>query len=117
MLEAALRLLELFSTPSDARILGPLVIKEAIFHLFESPMGGAIQQFVRAGSKTHQVYQAIHQLQSSLGDDLNIGGLSKAANMSRSAFFQHFKAVTTVSPIQYQKRLRLLEARRMLEEE
>jgi len=117
MLEAAMRLTELFRTPADAPALGPLVIKEAIYHLLKTPEGPAIRQFVRSGSKTHQVYQAIYTIKSNLSDEVDVGALARAARMSRSAFFEHFKEVTAVSPIQYQKRLRLLEARRLMIEQ
>ena len=61
--------------------------------------------------------QAVHALRPELSEDVNVAALAKAANMSRSAFFKHFKSATAVSPIQYQKRLRLLEARRLMIEE
>lgn len=117
LMEAVTRLAELFRTPTDAPILGPLVIREALYHLLRSPEGPAFRQFVRSGSRTHQVYQAIYTLRSSLSEEVDVGALAKAAAMSRSAFFKHFKEVTSLSPIQYQKRLRLLEARRLMVEE
>lgn len=117
MLTAAIRLGNLFQTPGDAPVLGPLVVKEIIYHLLKEENGPAIRQFARAGSKTHKISQAIHRIRSELGDDVNVAALAKAASMSRSAFFKHFKEVTTMSPIQYQKRLRLLEARRLMIDE
>ena len=117
MLEAAIRLCKLFQVPEDARVLGPLVVKEILYHLLKGPDGPAIHQFVRSGSKMHKVSRAIYTMISELSDHVNVRALAKAANMSRSAFFRHFKEVTAVSPIQYQKRLRLLEARRLMIEE
>jgi AraC-like DNA-binding protein len=117
MLTAAIRLGNLFQTTNDAPILGPLVVKEIIYHLLRGENGPAIRQFARAGSKTHKISQAIHRIQSELSDDVDVPALAKAASMSRSAFFKHFKEVTTMSPIQYQKRLRLLEARRLMIDE
>jgi AraC-like DNA-binding protein len=117
MLEAAVRLGELFYTPEDARVLGPLVIREMIFRLLKGPNGEAIRQFVRSGSRTHIISQCIHGLQSDLKGDVDVIALAKAAKMSRSAFFKHFKEITAMSPIQYQKRLRLLEARRLMVDE
>ena len=114
MLGAALRLAKLFHTPDDARVLGPLVIKELIYHLLKGADGNAIRRFVRSGSKTHIISKCIYGLQSELNSDVDVPALAKAANMSRSAFFKHFKEVTAMSPIQYQKRLRLLEARRLM---
>jgi AraC-like DNA-binding protein len=116
MLEAAVRLGKLLHTPEDAPVLGPLVVKEMIYYLLKGADGDAIRRFVRSGSKTHIIAQCIHGLQSQLNHDVDVPALAKAANMSRSAFFKHFKAVTAMSPIQYQKRLRLLEARRLMME-
>lgn len=114
MLDAALRLVRLFRTPEDAPLLGALIVKELLYHLMQGPNGAAIRQFVHAGSKTHKVSQAIHVLKSELDREVDVPALAKLANMSRSAFFKHFKEVTAMSPIQYQKRLRLHEARRLM---
>jgi AraC-like DNA-binding protein len=117
MLEGAIRLGKLFHTPADARVLGPLVVREMIYHLLKGSAGNAIRGFVRSGSKTHIISRCIYSLQSELSRDVDVPALAKAANMSRSAFFAHFKAITAMSPIQYQKRLRLLEARRLMVDE
>ena len=114
MLAGAVRLGKLFHMPEDARVLGPLVVREMIYYLLKGPDGNAIRHFVRSGSKTHIISKCIHGLQAELNNDVDVPALAKAANMSRSAFFKHFKEVTAMSPIQYQKRLRLLEARRLM---
>lgn len=116
MLDAAVRLGKLCRTPEDAPALGPLVTRELIYHFLKEADGPAIRQFLRAGSRTHQITQAIYRLKADLRDDIDVAELAKAAAMSRSAFFKHFKDVTALSPIQYQKRLRLLEARRLMTE-
>ena len=117
MLEAAIRLGRLFETPEDAPVLGRLVIKEMIYYLLKGKDGPAIRHFLRSGSKLHRIFQSLHGLRSELSDDVDVPALAKAANMSRSAFFEHFKDITAMSPIQYQKRLRLLEARRLMVDE
>jgi len=114
MLEAAVRLAKLFHTPEDTSVLGPLIIKEIFYYLLTGPEGSAIRQFVRSGSKTHKISQAIHTLTTGLNEEVDVPALARNANMSRSAFFLHFKAATAMSPIQYQKRLRLMEARRLM---
>jgi transcriptional regulator GlxA family with amidase domain len=114
MLEAAIRLGNVFQSAEDAPVLGPLIIKEIVYHLLKGADGPAIRQFVRSGSKMHKISQAIYTLRSELDNDVDVAALAKAANMSRSAFFKHFKAAAAMSPIQYQKRLRLLEARRLM---
>lgn len=93
------------------------MIKEMFYHLLKGPDGPAIRQYVRSGSTMHKISQAIYSLQSELHDDVDVAALAKAANMCRSAFFKHFKEATAMSPIQYQKRLRLLEARRLMIDE
>ena len=117
MLEAAIRLGKLFHTPEDAPVLGSLVIKEILYYLLKGDNGLAIRQFVRSGSKTHKISQTVHRIRTELSDDLNVAALANSANMSRSAFFKHFSEVTGMSPIQYQKRFRLLEARRLMIEQ
>jgi AraC-like DNA-binding protein len=117
ILESALRLTKLFATPEDAAVLAPLIIKEIFYHLLKGPEGLAIRQFVRSGSRMQKISKAIYQLRAELTEELNVAALAKAASMSRSAFFKHFKEVTAMSPIQYQKRLRLLEARRLMTDE
>jgi AraC-like DNA-binding protein len=117
MLDAAIRLGKLFQTPDDALVLAPLVIKEILYYLLKGADGAAIRQFVRQGSKMHKISEAIYKVRSELSDEVNVGALAKEANMSRSAFFKHFNEMTAMSPIQYQKRLRLLEARRLMIDE
>jgi AraC-like DNA-binding protein len=114
MLEAAVRLATLFPSREDAQALGPLVVKELFYYLLKGPEGPAIRQFARAGTVTHRISRAAFEIRSDLGDDVDVAALAKAARMSRSAFFKHFKTVTSLSPIQYQKRLRLLEAQRLM---
>jgi len=114
MLEAAIRLGKLFQVPKDAYVLGPLVIKEILYHLLKGADGPAIRQIVRSGSKMYKISQAIYALRSELSEEMDVASLAKIANMSRSAFYKHFKEATAMSPIQYQKRLRLLEARRLM---
>jgi AraC-like DNA-binding protein len=117
MLDAAVRLGGLFQTPEDAPVLGSLVTREILYHLLKGADGPAIRQFVRSGSSMHKISQALYTLRSELSAEVDTTALAKAAGMSRSAFFRHFKDVTAMSPIQYQKRLRLLEARRLMTEE
>lgn len=117
MLDAALRLAQVFDSGDDARILGPLVVNEILYHLLKGPEGAAIRQFVRAGSTMHKISHAVFALGSDLAKDVDVAELARLANMSRSAFFRHFREVTAMSPIQYQKRLRLHEARRLMIQE
>lgn len=117
MLDAAIRMLELLYIPEDAPVLGPLLVKEILYRLLKGPNGQGIRQFVRSGSKLHLISQAVFRLKSELSEDIDVTALAQAANMSRSAFFKSFHEVTSLSPIQYQKRLRLHEARRLMIED
>ncbi len=114
MLAAACRLGKIFEQPEDAPVLGPLVIKEIFYHLLKGADGAAIRQFVRTGSKTHKISQAVYKMQSALAEEIDVASLAKDAGINRSDYFKLFKEVTAMSPIQYQKRFRLLEARRLM---
>jgi AraC-like DNA-binding protein len=114
MLEAAVRLATLLPNREKARVLGPLAVKELFYHLLKGPQGTDIREFARSGTVTHRIARAVFDIRSNLGEDVDVAALAKAVRMSRSAFFKHFKAATSLSPIQYQKRLRLLEAQRLM---
>ncbi len=117
ILEACIRLMKVMDNPKDALIVGPLIIKEIYYYVLTSENGQSIRQFLKSGSKTHKISRAVHELGTELKDEVDIEALAKAASMSRSAFFKQFKEMTSVSPIQYQKKLRLIEARRLILEE
>jgi AraC-like DNA-binding protein len=117
LLEAAIRLTELFDAPADGAVLAPFVSRELLFHLLRGPDGPAICQLVRAGSVAQRIAQAMHRLQAVLDAPVEVDALARAAGMSRAAFFRRFKEATAMSPVQFQKRLRLLEARRLMVEE
>jgi AraC-like DNA-binding protein len=117
LIDAALRLVKLLDRPKDVQVLGPLIKKEIFYHLLQSANGSAIRQFVNTGSARHRIYAAVHRLHSQLHQSTDITALAAESQMSRSAFFKAFKEVTSMSPLQYQKRLRLIEARRLMREE
>lgn len=117
MRDAAVRLAELFESREASHVLGPGCIRELLFHVLQGPNGPAIRQFVRAGSEAHRIYHAVHRIETQLAGELDIAALSASAGMSRTVFFEQFKRVTSLSPVQFQKRLRLLEAQRLLVEE
>ncbi len=117
LLESIVRMARLFAEPEHAPFLGPLAIKEVLYRLLQGPDGALIRQLIRAGGKTQAILDAMHRIKSELSEDLNVAELALQAHMSRSAFFKHFNQITSQSPIQYQKRLRLHEARRLMLEE
>ncbi|VUD67390.1 RCS-specific HTH-type transcriptional activator RclR [Thalassocella blandensis] len=112
--QTLIRLCQTFDDPLKAKVLGPLIIKELFFYLLTGDNGQAMWQFIRSNTKVHKITHIIHKIQSELSQEIDIEQLCQLANMSRSSFFEHFKNITAMSPIQYQKRLRLLEARKLL---
>lgn len=112
--DTVLRLARLMDRPQEIAVLAPLLLREFHFRLLNSPYGEAIAQAAMAGSGTQRIGQVIRRIRSQLAAPIRIDELAALANMSRSAFHQQFKAVTAMSPLQYQKRLRLTEARQIL---
>lgn len=116
MIESTIRLVELFERPKDARILGPLIVQELFYYLLTSENGQALRNFLRSGSNMQRVAKALHKIKDELTEKINVSELAKVSSMSRSLFFQNFKKASSMSPIQYQKKLRLIEARRRMSE-
>ena len=109
-----LRLLSLCARPRDLAILAPLIRREITWLLLNGPMGPALRQIGLAGSQTARLGRAIARIRESFAEQINIGQLAEVAGMSPATFHRHFKAVTAMTPVQYQKQLRLQEARRLL---
>lgn len=114
VVNAVTRLLELITQPGDAELLGPLVIEEILIRLLRSPVGGRVAQIGLAESSMHRIAKAVAWLRANFSQPMKVEELAELANMSVSSFHQHFKAVTAMSPVQYQKTLRLQEARRLM---
>jgi AraC-like DNA-binding protein len=114
MQESVLRLTRLLDTPQDIPVLAPMMLRELHYRLLTSTYGAVIAQMAIAGSTMHKIGQVIRRLKANLAAPLRVEELAAMANMSSSSFHQHFKAVTAMSPLQYQKRLRLTEARHIL---
>ena len=114
LLDAWLRLMRLVETPGDIPVLGPLIEREIIYRLLKGPRGCTLRQIASGGNRLAQVRRTIGWIRDNLAEPFQIEDLAARAGMSASAFHRHFKAVTAMSPIQYQKQLRLHVARRML---
>jgi AraC-like DNA-binding protein len=112
--DAVLRLARLLDTPRDIPVLAPLALREFHYRLLSGPYGATIAQMAIAGSNTHKIGQIIRRIKTKISEPIRVEDLASMANMSPSSFHQHFKAVTAMSPVQYQKRLRLTEARHIL---
>ena len=107
-------MLELLAQPREAELLAPLVIEEILIRLLRSPIGVRVAQIGRAESNVHGVAKAVSWLRANFSQAMKVDELAKLAHMSVSSFHQHFKAVTSMSPLQFQKTLRLQEARRLM---
>lgn len=114
MLASALRLARLLDAPRDIPVLAPLALREFHYRVLNSPYGRAIAQMAMTGSRTYRIGQIIRRIRTKIAEPVRVEELAEMANMSPSSFHQHFKAVTAMSPVQYQKRLRLTEARHLL---
>lgn len=108
------RLIDLLDEPKDIPILAPVIEREIFYRLLVSDQGARLRQIASAGSQSQQIARAIHWLKSNYSRPLRIDDLAAQVNMSTSTFHHHFRAVTAMSPLQYQKWLRLNEARRLL---
>ena len=117
MLEATPRLIKLFKKPEDIPLLAPFAIKEIFYYILKGPNGKAIYEFAKAGTKFYKLSESIQKIRSDLSQEVDVSRLAEQANMSRASFFKSFKNATSMSPIQYQKRLRLIEARRLIIDE
>jgi AraC-like DNA-binding protein len=114
LLDAVGRLLRLLDHPADAPVLGPLIEREILWRLLTGPHGGMIRQIGLADSNLTYVNRAIRWIRDNYAEPLRIADLAGLAGMSPSAFHRHFRAVTAMSPLTFQKRIRLQEARALL---
>lgn len=114
LLDALHRYLELAGSPADAKVLGPLVSTEIHYRLLMAPFGGMLRSLVRRDSQASAVARAIAHIRSDLRSPMAVPELARLVGMSVSSFHKYFKAITSTTPRQYHKELRLLEARRRL---
>ncbi|OZB94258.1 AraC family transcriptional regulator [Paenibacillus sp. XY044] len=114
LLDAMLRLVHLLDTPADIDMLAPLVIREIFYRVLQGEQGAAIRQFAVIGSYAQGISSAIHQINENYAQPLVMEELATRVNMSPTTFHKQFKRVTAMSPLQYQKMIRLQTARRLL---
>ncbi|MFP3392691.1 AraC family transcriptional regulator N-terminal domain-containing protein [Brevibacillus sp. SIMBA_040] len=114
LMDAVMRLARLLDNPEDIPVLAPLFTKEILYRVLQGQNGIILEQVVMEGSSTYQIKDVIEQIMKNYDRSFRIEELAEIANMSISSFHRHFKEVTAMSPIQFQKQLRLQEARRLL---
>jgi AraC-like DNA-binding protein len=114
LIDALGRYLALADSPADAKVLGPLISKEIHYRLLMAPFGGMLRSLIRHDSNASAIARAIGHIRSDVRSPIVIPNLARQVGMSASSFHKHFKTITSTTPLQYQKELRLLEARRLL---
>jgi AraC-like DNA-binding protein len=114
MLESFVRLLRLLEQPRDVAVLGRLLKQELIYHLVMAPGGATLTRGVAGGQRERAVGEAINWIRAHYKQPLRIDALARSVHLSPSVLHRRFKAATVMSPLQYQKQVRLLEARKLL---
>ncbi|BCP54331.1 AraC family transcriptional regulator [Kaistia sp. 32K] len=114
LLDPVVRLLRLLERPREIPILGPLAEREILFRLLHGAQGKMLRQIALADSRLSCISRVIDWIKNNYAEAIRIEALAEIAGMSGSSFHRHFKAVTSMSPLQFQKQIRLQEARRLL---
>jgi AraC-like DNA-binding protein len=114
MLDAVLRLARLLDTPEEIPVLAPLIIREIVYRLFRGEQGARLSHLLASGGDTRRISKAIGHLRENFDQPLKIENIARDLGMSVSGFHHHFKSVTAMSPLQFQKQIRLQEARRLM---
>ncbi len=114
LLDAVTRLVSLLDSPQDVAPLAPLLLREITYRVLTGPHGPRLRQLATSGAPVYRISRAVRWLKDHFADTIQIESLARRVRMSPSAFHLHFKNVTAMTPLQYQKRLRLQEARRLM---
>jgi AraC-like DNA-binding protein len=114
LLSAVERLVALLDSRHDIGALAPLILREITYRLLTGPLGARLRQIASAGAPAHRISRAILWLKGHFQEPLSVESLAKRVGLAASTFHLHFKRMTAMSPLQYQKQLRLQEARRLL---
>ena len=114
LVDAACRLVNLLEQPESIPMLAPLIEREILYRLLTGPHGPTLRHLAAADSHLNQVSRAIAQIRRNFRGRLRVREIAAAAGMSESSLHEHFKAVTRMTPLEYQKQLRLQEARRLM---
>jgi AraC-like DNA-binding protein len=114
LMDAWLRMLRLIDRPREIAALSPMIEREIIFRALQGPLGGLLREIARPDGRLSHIRRAIHWIREHYTEPFLVEQLAVMTDMSVAAFYRHFKAITAMTPIQYQKRLRLLRARWVL---
>ena len=114
LLDAVLRLVRLLDSPTEAKLLLPLITREIIYRLLVGAQGDRLSHMTVPGGHTHRIAQAVEKICREFSQPLRVEEIARGIGMSVSGFHHHFKSVTSMSPLQFQKQLRLQEAQRLM---
>ena len=114
LLDAVVRLVRLLDTPAEAPFLAPLITREIVYRLLMGEQGDRLRHIAVQGGHTQRIARAVERLRKEFDQPLRIDDIARDLGMSVSSFHHHFKAVTAMSPLQFQKQMRLQEARRLM---
>lgn len=114
LLDAVVRLVRLLDTPAEAPFLAPLIAREIVYRLLKGEQGDRLRHIALQGDHTQRIARAIQWLRKEFDQPLRMDDIARELGMSVSSFHHHFKAVTAMSPLQFQKQMRLQEARRLM---
>lgn len=114
LLDAVVRLAKLLDTPDEMPTLAPLIVREIIYRLLRSDQGARLSHLLSSEGETRRISRAVNQLRENIEQPLVIENMARELGMSVSSFHHHFKSVTAMSPVQFQKQIRLQEARRLM---
>lgn len=114
LLDATVQLVRLLETPAEAQVLAPLITREIVFRLLMGEQGGRLRHLVAQGGCTDRIARAMEQIRNHYDQPLRIDHLARELGMSTSGLHHQFKTVTAMTPLQFQKQLRLQEARRLM---
>jgi AraC-like DNA-binding protein len=114
LLEAFSRLVEALGNPDQLTVLAPMIIREIHYRVLIGPQGGSLRMISTQGSRSNQIAEAIIWLRENFTASLHVNTLAARVSMATTTFHRHFKQITSLSPLQFQKRLRLYEAQRLM---
>lgn len=114
LLDAVVRLVRLMDRPEEYRALSPLVMREIVYRLLQGDQASRLRHLATFGGQAHRMVRAVETIRQNFAKPLNIDDVAADLGMSVSGFHAHFKAATTMSPLQFQKQIRLQEARRLM---
>lgn len=114
LLDAALKLVRLLDTPDEIEFLAPLIVREIVYRLLRSEQGARLNHLLTKEGDMRRITRTVNYLREHFDEPLEIERMARQLGMSVSSFYEHFKSVTAMSPVQFQKQIRLQEARRLM---